>query len=289
MMTYRRGRRCRRRPGWRPGAALAVGVSTWDFVTGLLNRNAVIGQISLWLSVIVGVGLLILILREIAGIARLSRLDSLNTRAADPAARQDRATALSLSKDIQTLYHPREELRLASQTLTQHQAEILDADALMNATEAELLGPLDMAARREVETAARQVATATALVPLALADVVIALGVNVRMLRRIAEVYGGRAGTFGSWRLMRAVAQHLIATGAVALGDDLISSIASGGAVSKISRRFGEGVVNGALTARVGIAAMEVCRPMPFVALPQPKVTNVMKRALAGLFVNAAA
>ena len=43
-------------------------------------------------------------------------------------------------------------------------------------------------------------------------------------------------------------------------------------------------MVNGALTARVGIAAMEVCRPLPFAALPRPKVSNVIGRALTGLF-----
>ncbi|MDP2740983.1 MAG: DUF697 domain-containing protein, partial [Pseudorhodobacter sp.] len=44
------------------------------------------------------------------------------------------------------------------------------------------------------------------------------------------------------------------------------------------------GVVNGALTARVGVAAMEVCRPLPFVAAPRPRVANLVSRALAGLF-----
>jgi hypothetical protein len=50
----------------------------------------------------------------------------------------------------------------------------------------------------------------------------------------------------------------------VAVGDDLIGSVAGGSVLSRVSRRFGEGVVNGALTARVGVAAMEVCRPLPF-------------------------
>ena len=91
-----------------------------------------------------------------------------------------------------------------------------------------------------------------------------ALSQNVRMVRRIAEVYGAHAGFFGSWRLLRMVATHLLATGAVAVGDDLIGSVAGGHVLARISRRFGEGVVNGALTARVGIAAMDVCRPLPF-------------------------
>jgi len=122
------------------------------------------------------------------------------------------------------------------------------------------------------------------MIPLAMVDVLVALAANVRMVRRIAEVYGGRAGTFGSWRLLKAVATHLLATGAVAVGDDMIGSVMGGGALSKISRKFGEGVINGALTARVGVAAMEVCRPMPFGAVKRPSVSGILKKALVGLF-----
>jgi putative membrane protein len=64
----------------------------------------------------------------------------------------------------------------------------------------------------------------------------------------------------------------------------MLSSIAGGGILSRLSRRFGEGVVNGALTTRVGVAAMEVCRPLPFRAMPRPSVSTLMRRALTGLF-----
>ena len=107
------------------------------------------------------------------------------------------------------------------------------------------------------------------------------------MVRRIAETYGAHAGFFGSWRLLRLVATHLLATGSVAVGDDLIGSVAGGHLLARLSRRFGEGVINGALTARVGIAAMDVCRPLPFAALPRPKVSNLIGRALTGLFQRA--
>jgi putative membrane protein len=134
-----------------------------------------------------------------------------------------------------------------------------------------------------VESAARQVAAVTALVPLALADVAAALVANLRMIRRVAEVYGGRAGALGGWRLARTVMAHLVATGAVAVGDDLIHSVAGGSVLTRLSRRFGEGLVNGALTARVGLAAMEVCRPLPFAAVPPPSITALVGRALTGL------
>ena len=60
------------------------------------------------------------------------------------------------------------------------------------------------------------------------------------------------------------------------------SRLLGGGVLAKLSRRFGEGLVNGALTARVGVAAIEVCRPLPFTALPRPKARNLIGRALRG-------
>ena len=91
----------------------------------------------------------------------------------------------------------------------------------------------------------------------------------------------------GSLRLMRRVVAALLGAGAIALADDLIGSVTSGGILSKLSRRFGEGVVNGALTARVGLAAMELSRPLPFHALPKPGTSATTTRALAGLFGRA--
>ena len=122
--------------------------------------------------------------------------------------------------------------------------------------------------------------------PLALVDVIVTLITNLRMIRKIAEIYGGRSGFFGSWRLTRLVLAHVMATGAVAIGDDLISSLAGGSILAKFSRKFGEGVINGALTARVGIAAMQLCRPFAFQAGASPSVTGIMKRALLGVFVS---
>lgn len=260
-----------------------AGAAAWDFVGGLMARNLWLGRIALGLGCIVLMAVLLVLLREIAGLARLRRVDKLQAVAKEALA-GDRPKALDLVAALAALYRSNDALGLAIETVARQQDQVMDPDALVHLAEREICAPLDGAALREVEVACRNVAAATAIVPLAFVDVVVALTANIRMVRRIAEVYGGRAGTFGSVRLMRAVAAHLVATGAVAVGDDMIGSVAGGGVLSKISRRFGEGVVNGALTARVGIAAMEVCRPLPFEAVPRPRVTGVIKRALAGLF-----
>ncbi len=204
--------------------------------------------------------------------------------AATQARTQARQPAQQVLDRLDTLYQSRPDLRWARGALREQSADILDADALLDFAERQLMAPLDAEARLEIEAAAKKVAAATALVPLALVDVLVALTSNVAMIRRIAAVYGGRAGFFGSWRLLKGVAGHLLATGAVAIGDDMIGSMVGGGALSKVSRRFGEGIINGTLTARVGVVAMEICRPMPFVALKRPKASAIVKTSLLRMF-----
>lgn len=263
-----------------------VSLAAWDYVTGLLARAPILGGIATLLIGMLILVLLVIGLRELAAFGRLRKLDTIQRDAATALAENDLNAARAVMSALERLYANRDDTAWGRAEMAARRAEVLDADALLGLAESTLLTPLDARATREVEAAARQVATVTALVPLALADIFTALAANLRMIRRIAEIYGGRAGTLGSWRLTRTVLTHLVATGAVAVGDDLITSVAGGGVLSKVSRRFGEGVVNGALTARVGIAAIEVCRPLPFQATKRPSVTALVRRALTGLFAK---
>ncbi len=271
---------------WLASALLgvALSVAAWDFVAGMMARLPVLGYAVAGLTGLLVIVLLALALRELAGFSRLRRMDRLHHAAETALADDDLTAARDVVARLTHLYAVRDDLSWGRERLKERMGEQFEAADLLGLAESELMAPLDAAARKEIEAAARQVATVTAVVPLALADVAAALTANMRMIRRIAEVYGGRSGTLGSWRLTRAVMTHLVATGAVAIGDDLISSVAGGGVLSKISRRFGEGIVNGALTARVGVAAMEVCRPLPFNRVKRPSVTRLVKQALTGLF-----
>jgi len=261
-----------------------LSLAAWDYTNALLARNPVLGGIVVALIGLVLLGLVLIALREAAGFARLRRIDGLRQRGEVALASDDLGVARDVSDRVLRLYAGRDDLSWARARFAERQLEQLDAQSLLALAETTLIQPIDAAAQREVEAAARQVATVTAVVPLALADVVGALVANMRMIRRVAELYGGRAGALGNWRLTKAVFAHLVATGAVAVGDDLIGSVAGGGLVSKLSRRFGEGIVNGALTARVGVAAIEICRPLPFIQEKRPSVTGMVGRALTGLF-----
>ncbi|MEL7464207.1 MAG: TIGR01620 family protein [Pseudomonadota bacterium] len=262
---------------------MALGLWFWETVESLIARNVWLGRIALGLVIIVAITLAALILRELASLSRIRKTDDLRAAAEHARAARDRTAAGDVAAALDRLYRSRAELAAPRAELAGRTDEILDADALIDAVERSLMTSLDAAAEREVRNAARNVAAATAFIPLALVDVLAALFVNLSMIRRIAEIYGGRAGWLGSWRLLRAVATHLIAAGAMAVGDDLIGPALGGGAVSKLSRRFGEGLVNGALTARIGVAAMTVCRPLPFVARERPSVSSLVKNAIKGV------
>ncbi|SFK96553.1 YcjF family protein [Loktanella salsilacus] len=264
-----------------------VSLAAWNFVTGLIASNPFLGMAFSALLIIFCCVLLAIALRELSAFSRLRRIDRVQVEAAKAHAGADLPMARKVVDHLTQLYAGRPDTTWGRQQLAERAPEIMDADGLLDLAERSLLEPLDARAVAEVQAAARQVAVVTAVVPLALADVFTALTSNLRMIRRIAEIYGGRSGTLGSLRLVRTVLTHLVATGAVAVGDDLIHSVAGGGLLSKVSRRFGEGVVNGALTARVGIAAIEVCRPLPFQALKRPSVTGTVQRALTGLFGSA--
>ncbi len=264
--------------------AFFISLAAWDAITGLIARNSVVG----WAAVALLAGFALICtaisIRELSALIRLNRVEKLQNEAAGVLTNNDVEGARAFVRRLIGFYTGRTDTAWGRKRLSEQTNDIFDAETGLAQAEDALLVPLDQAAMREVEAAARQVATVTALIPLAFADILVALTTNLRMIRRIADVYGGRSGTLGAWRLTRAVAAHLVATGAVAVGDDLIGSVGGGHLLGKLSRRFGEGIVNGALTARVGIAAMEVCRPMPFINAPKPRVTTLVGRALTGLF-----
>jgi putative membrane protein len=261
---------------------LAAGLALHDFVVGLLATRPWAGWLALGLAAVLAFALLALGLSELAALARLRRVDRLRGQAAaalaDGSPERLRATISGLDR----LYVSRPDLELARNRVARARADTPDPAALLAIAEREMLAPLDRLAEERTAAGARQVAAATALIPMALIDVAAVLVINLRMIRAVAELYGGRAGWLGSWRLLRAVAAHLIATGAVAATDDMLGPLVGGGVLGKLSRRFGEAAVNAALTARVGVAAIEVCRPLPFTAAPAPKARSIVLSALKG-------
>ena len=64
------------------------------------------------------------------------------------------------------------------------------------------------------------------------------------------------------------------------MSDSLLQQFLGHGLAARVSARLGEGVLNGLFTARIGLAAIAVCRPLPFLALKPPAIKQVMGEAI---------
>jgi putative membrane protein len=255
--------------------ALGGGLAVARLIEDLFGYNTELGFAGAALAGIAALSLLVILTREAVALWRLAAIDKLRERAAGTLASDDRNAGRAVAREVLALARGMPRLARARAGLEGHLDDIIDGADLVRLTERELMTPLDLEARRIVGNAAKRVSLVTAVSPRALVDMLFVLATALTVVRRLAYLYGGRPGTLGMIRLFRHVLAHLALTGGMAASDSLIQQVLGHGIAAKLSARLGEGVLNGLLTARFGLAAIEVTRPLPFAALPAPTLTDV--------------
>ena len=262
--------------------SLAIGLAVTKLIEDLFARYEALGWLALALAGLGALALIVIIAREIAALSRLAKIDSLRERAARTLVSDNRAEGQGVIRDLLAIESQVPHLARSRAKLEAHFSEIIDGADLIRLAERELMAPLDREARQLVSNAAKRVSIVTAVSPRAAIDIFFVLVTALGLARKLALLYGGRPGTFGLIRLMRHVIAHLTITGGMAAGDSLIQQVIGHGLAARLSARLGEGVLNGLLTARLGIAAIEVTRPLPFAALPRPTLTEVAGGVVKG-------
>ena len=252
--------------------SLAIGLWIDNLVRSLFERAPWLGWLALG-AVAVGVlaGIVVAI-RETIAILRLGAIQHIKVRMADAHAGSDTHEARRATAELSSLLSGKAETARGRQRLDSLDDEIIDAPQLVEFCEREMMGPLDLKARALILNASKRVSVVTAISPRAAVDLIYVFYESIRLVRNMAELYGGRPGSIGLFRLIRDVLAHLAVTGSIAVGDSLVQQVLGHGLAAKLSSRFGEGVINGLMTARIGIAAMDLCRPMPFNALKRPNI-----------------
>jgi putative membrane protein len=272
---------------WRPslgalfwsglGGLVSLGLGLWftELVETLFAKAQALGWIAAAFGALALLALIAIGAREAAAILRQSRIARLHADLAQARASDDGDAARPLVGRLIALYERRPETAGGRAEAAEAMRAIIDGRDLIDVAERALLRPLDAKAQLEIAAAAKRVSMVTAISPRAVLDVIFVMAQIVFLIRRIAEIYGGRPGLLGFFKLARSVGAHVAITGGMAVGDSLLQQIVGHGLASKISARLGEGVLNGLLTARVGLSALAVCRPAPFGAQKPPGVADV--------------
>ena len=254
--------------------SLALGIAADSLVRELFARAEWLGWFGVAVLVLFVAALIGLAVREIGSVSRLRQLDRLRLRAASALLSDARRDGEAVVRDLDSVYAARPDLARPREMLTAGARDIFDGSEYVRLAERTLMVPLDARARALTAASARRVALVTTVSPRALIDIAFVVFESVRLGGDIARLYGARPGLAGSLRLAGAILAHLAVTGGLVLTDGVMEQLLGQSVAAKLSARLGEGVVNGLMTVRVGIAAMRVVRPLPYETQRQPVVRD---------------
>jgi putative membrane protein len=265
------------------GAVLLIGwlgLEAYDFVAGLFARSPLLGAAFALLLALVALGSIGALGRELADLRRLERAEQLRLIGERLIASEVHGQADAYLAQLERLYRSRPDLAEPLARFEVQTSDALNDGERLRLFATTVLAPLDRQARRLVTRGARDIGALTALSPLGLLDSAIVLWRTLAMLRAIARLYGVRPGPVASIRLLRRTLGHVLAAGVGEVLNDAAVETAGASLLSVISTRIGQGAVHGLLAARLGLAAGQICRPLPFVEGELPS----MKQLRAELF-----
>lgn len=257
-------------------SSLAIGLWFSRFVSIAVARDDWIGWLAQGLAIFIAGLIALFLVREVVGFLRLARLGRLRREADEALAGSDARAEQRVVRRIKSLVSGRPQYRWALSRFRDQERHKTAPGDLLALADSVLLADADQDARRVIYESARRVAVVTAVVPIAFIAVLFVLFENIRMVRRLAGTYGGRPGMIGGSRLLMRVILHIAATGAVALTDDLFGQFLGQDVMRRLSARLGEGAFNGALTARLGIVAADLCRPCPYIVAQPLRARHVI-------------
>lgn len=147
--------------------------------------------------------------------------------------------------------------------------------------DAMVIAEQDKLATQIVSKHATESAALVAISPLAMVDMLLVAWRNFKMIDSLAEVYGIELGYWSRLQLFKCTLVNMAAAGASEVAIDASMDLLSMDLAGKLSARAGQGLGVGILTARLGIKAMSLLRPMPWQTGRAVKLSAIRKQIVA--------
>ena len=157
--------------------------------------------------------------------------------------------------------------------------EYHNSEQVMTMFSQTVLSPMDKQAQKVIAKHARDNAVIVALSPVAIADVLMVAWRNFALINKITRIYGMELGYFSRLHLFKMVIKNMVFAGTT----ELVAGMLSHNILRRLFGQAIQGLGVGILTARLGIKAMEFCRPMMFQPHERPRLKAMSKEIYLSL------
>lgn len=252
-------------------------VDSFNFIENRFSNSFLLGLFFLGLFSVIVVSLGRLVWTAWQDFLALKNVSTLQTEGAQLLVSKDCGQAIPYFKKITHLYahNPNIKERVERFYMMVNNSH-LDSEVCTLFSK-QVLNELDEKANRLILKQSTETALLVALSPKAFLSTLLTLWNTVKMIRDLATLYGGRPGFISSISLIGKVFQSLIYAGISEQVANSLSDILGGSLLSVVSTQLAQGMGSGILTARVGLHAMKVCRPLPFRAVEQPQWQSIAR------------
>lgn len=263
-----------------------LGVETVSYILALFERNPVLGgglgalAVMALASGLGAIGWEVLALRrQLRGLQEVADLRGEAARILAEPAGTDRGRMLAAR--VMARYAERPDL---APRIEQFKRTVSSAHAdgeVLSLLAQHIVQPLDAQAYRLVSRAARDAGLGVLLSPAGLLDALLVIWRTSRMIRDVALAYGFRPSRIARLALTRRVLENAAMAGAVEYLGDLLTAHIGAGVAGRISGKVGQGAFTALRTARLGLIAIEACRPLPFTADDRASLAALRKEILS--------
>ncbi|WOH37623.1 TIGR01620 family protein [Thalassotalea fonticola] len=247
-------------------------------ILGFSNSPIITSIYSMFFAAIAGISGLAL-LKELRGLRQFKLQTKNQHKAAQLLANETFFDAKTFCQKISC--------KLPSDAVEEHQqmfedniGEELTEQEILTLYSKQVLSHVDEQALAQVAKFSTEAVVLVAVSPVAIIDMLVLMWRNLRMLDKIAGLYGVRLGYWSRLKLIKHVFTNMAYAGASEIIADVGLDLLGVETLGRLSTRAAQGLGAGMLTARLGIKTINLCRPIPFVDKP-PGISQVRQQVIA--------
>ncbi|TLU64849.1 TIGR01620 family protein [Thalassotalea litorea] len=267
---------------WRIAGFSFTGIVIYElvdfFIAGFASSPLVTGVYAL-LAGSVGTIALLTLFKELRGLRQYRRQQDRQQQASDYLEHKGHGDSRKFCQKL-TDKLPMDSVEVLHHKFADNLSEHFNDEEVMTLYSRQVLSEVDKQAMEQVAKFSSEAVVLVAISPIAIVDMMILLWRNLRMLDKVAGLYGIRLGYWSRISLIKQVFVNMVYAGASEIIADVGVDMLGVETLGKLSTRLAQGLGAGMLTAKLGIRTIKLCRPVPFVENP-PGIKQVRRQVVA--------